>query len=73
MAGYSHVKNPPESGGMIVALDPDIPEANQMISFLAQPREAVHEWRLNQQRLSALSHQPLWKHAAGQPPVVHLG
>ena len=49
------------TGGMIVALDPDIPEANQMISFLAQPRGAVHEWRLNQQRLPALSHQPLWK------------
>jgi len=53
------------AGGMIVALDPDIPEANQMISFLAQPGEAVHEWRLNQQRLPALSRQPLWKPERG--------
>ncbi len=53
------------AGGMIVALDPDIPEANQMISFLAQPRGAVYEWRLNQQRLSALSNQLLWKPQRG--------
>ena len=53
------------AGGMIVALDPDIPEANQMISFLAQPRGAIHEWRLNQLRLSALSHQLLWKPQRG--------
>lgn len=53
------------AGGMIVALDPDIPEANQMIFFLAQPRGAVHEWRLNQQRLSALSHNLPWKPQRG--------
>jgi penicillin-binding protein 1C len=53
------------AGGMIVALDPDIPEANQMISFLAQPRGAVHEWRLNQQRLPASSRQLLWKPERG--------
>ncbi|MEI7636720.1 MAG: penicillin-binding protein 1C, partial [Syntrophus sp. (in: bacteria)] len=53
------------AGGMIVALDPDIPEANQMIFFLAQPRGAVHEWHLNQQPLSALSHQALWKPQRG--------
>lgn len=53
------------AGGMIVALDPDIPEANQMISFLAQPRGAIHEWRLNRQPLPALSRQPLWKPERG--------
>ncbi|HAJ25691.1 MAG TPA: penicillin-binding protein 1C [Syntrophus sp. (in: bacteria)] len=53
------------TGGMIVALDPDIPEANQLISFLAQPRGVVHEWRLNQQRLTAPAQQPLWKPQRG--------
>jgi penicillin-binding protein 1C len=53
------------TGGMIVALDPDIPEANQRISFLAQPRGAVHEWRLNRQPLPALSRQLLWKPERG--------
>jgi len=53
------------AAGMIVALDPDIPEANQMISFLAQPQGAVHGWRLNQQRLSMLSEQMLWKPERG--------
>jgi penicillin-binding protein 1C len=51
--------------GMIVALDPDIPAANQMISFLAQPRGAVHEWRLNRRRLPELSRQLLWKPERG--------
>jgi penicillin-binding protein 1C len=51
--------------GMIVTIDPDIPEDYQLIAFEASEPAAVSSWRLNRRLLPSASHPLLWKPSRG--------
>ena len=51
--------------GDIIALDPDIPDANQRVFFEAQSGSGLH-WRLDQAELGSATEAASWRPAAGR-------
>lgn len=54
------------AGGMLVALDPDIPAARQQILFRAEPRRASLRYQLDGQRLGSADRARFWAPAPGR-------
>lgn len=53
------------TGGMVIAIDPDIPETKQRVVFRSDPKDARLEWRLNGRRLDDAAQPYLWQPETG--------
>jgi penicillin-binding protein 1C len=59
-----HISYPPK--GTIIALDPDIPEGNQLIFFEAKTPNMNYEWILNNKKLGSSNKRVSWKPKRGK-------
>jgi penicillin-binding protein 1C len=62
--GNPHISYPPS--GSIIALDPDIPEENQLILFEAKTPNINFDWILNNKRLGNSQRRVSWKPRRGK-------